>query len=270
MQETPRPLFVAGQFILMNLFNAIVWIAGLVFFLKSAPGKPYRLIGWIFVAILAIMLVFKAKVYYPAPAYPMMLAGGAVLLEQKLRSPRRRAALAVAITAMGVVFVPVVCPIGSIEWKEQYISRILGFMVDDASDLTFDFRYQIRRQDEMDAFLKVYNSLPEAERSECVVLTNDYGDASLVSVLGRNIGLPPAISGNNSYYLWGTQGATGQSVIAFGFDEAFLKTLFADVALAAEAPSPYRKDFGAGRPVFLCRKPTAPLGQLWPNFKLYR
>ena len=270
MQDTPRALFVAGQFILMNLFNAIVWIAGLVFFLRNGAGRRYRLIGWTFITVAAVMLVFKAKVYYLAPAYPMLLAGGSVLLEQNLRRPYLRASLATAIAAMGVIFVPAVCPVGSIDWKEQYISRLLGFMMDDPSDLTFDFRYQIRKQDELNAFLSVYNNLPEAERSECVVLTKEYGSASLVNVLGRGAGLPPGISGNNSYYLWGPQGATGDCVIAFGFDETLLRSLFADITVAAQAPSPYRKNFGAGRPVFLCRKPTAPLNQLWPNLKSYR
>jgi len=270
MQNTPRALFVIGQFILINLFNAVVWIAGLVFFLKSDRGRPYRMIGWIYFTVLAFMLIFKAKVYYLAPAYPMLLAGGSVLLEKNLRRPRLRASLVTAISAMGIVFVPVVCPIGSIDWKEQYISRILGFVIDDPTDLTFDFRYQLLKPEELTAFLNVYNSLSGAEKPDCVVLTKDYGDASLVNVLGRKAGLPPAISGNNSYYLWGPQGATGQSVIAFGFDETFLKTIFANVTVAAEAPSPWRKNYGAGRPVFLCRNPIAPLDQLWPNLKFYR
>ncbi|MCX5769407.1 MAG: glycosyltransferase family 39 protein, partial [Candidatus Hydrogenedentes bacterium] len=213
MQDTPRPLFVVGQFILMNVFNAVVWIAGLVFFLKSAPGRPYRILGWIYLTVFVIMLTFKAKVYYLAPAYPMLLAGGAVLLEQQIsRRPYLRASLPTAIAAMGIVFIPIVCPIGSIEWKEQYISRVLGFMLDDPSDLTFDFRYQILKQDQLDAFLNVYNCLPVTEQADCVVLAKDYGCASLVNVLGRDAGLPPGISGNNSYYLWGPQGATGRCV----------------------------------------------------------
>jgi hypothetical protein len=266
MQETPRALFVVGQFLLMNAFNAVVWIAGLVFFLKSGAGRRYGMLGWVFATVLAVMLVFKAKVYYSAPAYPMLFAGGSVLIEERLRRPWGRALLAAAIGAMGVVFVPIVCPVGTIEWKERYISKVLGFVIDDPTDLTFDFRYQIGRQEQLKAFADVYGGLDEAEKSDCVILTREYSTASLVNVLGRAMGLPAGISGNNSYYIWGPGGATGNCAIAFGYDEAYLETLFSEVAVGAEAPSPY----GGGGLVFLCRGPLRPLGEVWASLKRYR
>ena len=273
MQNTSRAEFILAQFILMNPFNAIVWIAGFVFFFRSEAGSPYRLVGWIFPTVLTIMLVFKAKVYYLVPAYPMLMAGGAVLLERQLAGRRgyhARAALTAAIVAIGLVFLPIVTPIGSLKWKEQYISQVLRFMINDPSDLTFDFRYQLGRYEQVRAFLSVYMKLAEEEKKGCVILTNEYDTASEVNVLGAEMGLPQAISGNNSYYLWGPQGATGKCTIAFGYEEGLLKTCFEEVSVVAEAPCPWYKDIDSVRPVFLCRKPVASLQQLWPRFKSYR
>ena len=33
---------------------------------------------------------------------------------------------------------------------------------------------------------------------------NNYGEAAAIDVFGRGLGLPPAVSGHNNYYLWGT------------------------------------------------------------------
>ncbi|MBX7260009.1 MAG: glycosyltransferase family 39 protein [Candidatus Hydrogenedentes bacterium] len=272
MQGTSRALFVVSQILLMNPINALIWIAGIIFFMSKA-GHPYRLLGWVFVTVMAILLVFKAKVYYSLPAYPMLLAGGAVLLERRFDSRFRRYArvmLPAAITAMGAVFVPVVCPVGTLDWKERYISRVLGFIVDSPTELTFDFRYQLGRNEQIQAFHTIYESLDEQERGECTVLSGEYGVASEVNVLGRSMGLPLAISGNNSYYLWGPQGASGACVIAFGFDEDFLRRLFGDVRVAGEAPCPWGNEAPALRPIYLCRKPVAPLEQMWSQLKSFR
>lgn len=272
MQHTPRLEFVAEQFVFLNVFGSVVWIAGLVFFLKHRDGCPYRILGWVFMADLAIMLVFKAKIYYLAPAYPMLMAGGGVLLERYLVGPRMRyarVALPLAIAAMGLVFVPIACPVGSIEWKERYITRVLGFLVDDPRDLTFDFRYQRGRVEQIEAFSIVYESLDAGCRKACVILTDEYDTASAVNVLGRDMGLPQAIGGNNSYYLWGPQGATGECVIAYGYDEAFLRTCFREVRVVGEAVSPWYLESAGVRPIYVCRMPVAPLAEMWPRFKRY-
>ncbi|MBI5094689.1 MAG: glycosyltransferase family 39 protein [Candidatus Hydrogenedentes bacterium] len=100
MQRTSRFEFLLAQFVFLNVFGAIVWIAGLVYFLTSEAGRSYRLTGWIFITVLSVMLAFKAKIYYLAPAYPMLMAGGAVLLERRLTRLRgyyARAGLSAAI-----------------------------------------------------------------------------------------------------------------------------------------------------------------------------
>ncbi|MBI2432475.1 MAG: glycosyltransferase family 39 protein [Candidatus Hydrogenedentes bacterium] len=273
MQDTSRVEFMLAQVVLMNVFGAVVWLAGLIFFLRSKAGGTYRFLGWVFLTVLVIMLVFNAKVYYLVPAYPMLMAGGAVLLERWLSGRwgiAVRAALSSAIVIMGLIFLPIVSPIGPLEWKEDYIGQVLGFMLDDPADLTFDFRYQHCRPEELQAFRAVYEKVPAEEQQECVILTNEYDTASEVNVLGRDLGLPKAVSGNNSYYLWGTAGATGECVIAFGYGEDLLRACFQEVTNAGVISCPWRDTSGTGRPLFLCRRPTANLEQLWLRFKVFR
>jgi hypothetical protein len=270
MQTTPRSEFILAQFILLNLFGAIVWLSGLAFFLKDEMGRPYRIIGFIYPVVLFIMLVFQAKVYYLIPAYPMLMAGGAVWLERRLARRVERMALSFAIIGMGLIFLPMVTPVGSLEWKDRYVSRTIGFMIQKPTDLTFDFHYQLCRPEEVLKFSKVYKSLDVQERQQCVILTDQYDSASEVNVLGPALGLPPAISGSNSYYLWGTRGFNGDCIIAFGYKEELLKKCFREVSIATYAPDPGFITPPRDRPIFLCRKPYAPLAELWPKLKIYR
>ena len=268
MQTTPRSQFLVAQIVLMNLFNVIVWVAAFRFFFSNAAGKPYRIFAWIFLTVLAVMLLFQAKVYYLAPAYPMLMAGGAVHLE-RWRRPAR-IALSAALAGMTLFFLPMVTPVGSLEWKEQYIRKALGFLIEAPSDLTFDFRFELGRDKQIDVFQQVCEQLPEEDRRRCVILTGSYDVASEVNLLGRSRGLPEAISGANSYYLWGPRGATGDCVIAVGYDEELLRQCFDEVSVAAEMECPWITFGDPVRPVLLCRKPKAPLEQLWPKFKRYR
>jgi hypothetical protein len=245
-------------------------LSGLVFFLKNNRGRPYRIIGFIYPTVLFIMLIFQAKVYYLVPAYPMLMAGGAVWLEQSLARRLERMALSFAIIVMGLIFLPMVTPVGSLKWKDRYVARTIGFMIQKPTDLTFDFHYQLCRPEEVQKFSEVYASLNDQEKQRCIILTDQYDSASEVNVLGASLGLPPAISGSNSYYLWGPQGASGECVIAFGYKEEMLKKCFREVSIAAYAPDPGFIAPPRNRPIFLCRKPYVSLAKLWPKLKIYR
>ena len=68
---------------------------------------------------------------------------------------------------------------------------------------------------------EVYRTLPADEQKEAVFLGNNYGEAAAIDVLGRPLGLPPAVSGHNNYFLWGPQGHDGSVVIRLGGGLAF-------------------------------------------------
>ncbi len=73
--------FLGGQVGGMKPFNFPIWLTGLYFYLFSQRGRPYRMMGIIYVSIFILFIVQHAKGYYLGPAYPMLLAGGAALIE---------------------------------------------------------------------------------------------------------------------------------------------------------------------------------------------
>ena len=62
-------------------------LAGLWFVFARPEGKRWRMLGWMYVLTLAAFLVARGRDYYLAPAYPMLLAAGAVWGEKGLRFP---------------------------------------------------------------------------------------------------------------------------------------------------------------------------------------
>ena len=70
----------------LNLFFTPVWAAGLYYCFVMAEGKPYRALGWMFVIPLSLFFAAKARSYYIAPEYPMLLAAGAAVGERWLAS----------------------------------------------------------------------------------------------------------------------------------------------------------------------------------------
>jgi hypothetical protein len=57
-------------------------------------------------------------------------------------------------------------------------------------------------------------ALPEPDRRRAAILASNYGEAAAIDVFGAKDHLPPALSEQNQYFLWGTRGYDGSVVIA--------------------------------------------------------
>src|SRR5690349_400383 len=64
--------FLAEQTLLVHPLAFGVVLAGLWFFFRSKDGRAYRFLGWTYLLVLAEMLIFKGRIYYVAPIYPML------------------------------------------------------------------------------------------------------------------------------------------------------------------------------------------------------
>jgi hypothetical protein len=94
-----------------------LWLAGLIYFFAARVGKRYCMIGWMYLAPMVLFFIARGRPYYLAPAYPMLLAAGAVWGEQWTNSlPFARARIVRRTTwgilmFSGVVIATVVLPI---------------------------------------------------------------------------------------------------------------------------------------------------------------
>src|SRR6201999_2075244 len=76
---------------------------------------------------------------------------------------------------------------------------------------------------------RVYRTLPPADRARAAIFGQNYGEAAAMDIFGKPLGLPPAISGHNNYYLWGPRGADGNVMIVIGGNLKQEQSLFESV-----------------------------------------
>ena len=86
-----RATYWIAQVAFTGLVLTPIWIAGLVWTLRSQPARPFRAVG--IACALAIALYFAAggKAYYPGAVFTFLFAAGAVPLEHWLAARPRRA-----------------------------------------------------------------------------------------------------------------------------------------------------------------------------------
>ena len=108
--------------------------------------------------------------------------------------------------------------------------------------------------------------LTPEERAHARVFGQNYGEAGAVDVLGRRLGLPPAISGHNSYWMWGPRGWDGRVLIIIGGDPED-NAKFDSVETVGTVQAPYAMPYERGVQVSIGRGLKMPVAEAWPKLK---
>lgn len=116
---------------------------------------------------------------------------------------------------------------------------------------------------------EVYRSLPAEDRARAVFFGNNYGEAAAIDVYGGSLGLPPAISGHNNYYLWGPRGHDGSVIIIIGGDTSRYAELFRSYRVAGRIDSPYAMPYETNQPIYVLYGMKAPMEGSWAQVKHY-
>lgn len=267
--------FFSGQALLLHPLYLPLWLAGLGALLFSRALRPYRALGLGFVALLGLYLLLKAKAYYMAPAYPMLLAAGAGVLERAVRRPLPRAAVLTAAVAGGVALMPLTLPVLSVERFIAY-QKTLGLEPPRTERhrmgvLPQHYADQHGWRELVSAVAEVYQRLPPEEQARTMLYAQNYGEAGAIDWLGRAHGLPPASSGHNHYFLWGPRPAEPEVLLIIGGDAEDHAQACSHLELAARMPpNPYVMPYEDQLPLYLCRGLKAPMATLWPSVKHYQ
>jgi hypothetical protein len=266
------------QTILVHPLAAPIWIAGLIALFFSARLKPFRLLGWSYLVCYAVLFALHGKNYYLAPAYPMLLAAGAVVIDFGFNRPANawlKPAIVILLLAGGAHLAPVTVPILSPDHFLAYMKRLpfkLPVMEHQHERAALPQWYadQFGWQEIVDETALAWNQIPQTERAGCAIFAQDYGQAGAIDFLGRRYGLPSALSGHQTYFLWGPRGYSGQCMIILGQSKQALERYFDSVQFVGISPdNPYALETEIG--VDICRGPKfGTLAQLWPELKKWR
>jgi hypothetical protein len=270
--------YFAQQVLIVHPILAPIWIIGVLAFLFSARLKPYRFLGWTYLVAFTMFVVLKGKNYYLGPIYAVYLAAGAVVIESLIERSRQawlKPALVVVILCAGAWIAPVVMPVLPVDQFISYMNK-LPFKVPRSEHshmravLPQHYADQFGWEEIVAKVNEAYLKLPPPERAGCAIFAQDYGQAGAIDFLGRRYGLPPALSGHQTYYLWGPRGYSGNCMIVLDDSKETLESIFEQVEyVGTSADNPYALE--RELPVFICRGAKfGSLAELWPKLKKWR
>ncbi|HKV37602.1 MAG TPA: glycosyltransferase family 39 protein [Blastocatellia bacterium] len=266
--------FVLQQILLVNPLAFPIWLAGLGFFLFSKRGRPYRLLGFAYLIALAILMYLHGKNYYLAPIYPMLLAGGAIAVDDAIDrigwrwlKPAISAGLAAAAAALSPLVVPVLPVKTFLEYQAAFpIKSPATEKSHVGAPLPQLFADQFGWEEMTAVVARIYNSLPPGEQEKTAIFADNYGEAGAIDFFGPRYGLPKSISGHQSYFFWGPRNYTGEVMIIVGSGGEDLAAKFQKVEVAAKLDNPYAIPF-ENRSIYLCWGLKANLKDVWPKVK---
>ncbi len=269
-----QPAFLREQLLLAGPLAAGVWLCGLWACLvrpKLATARAFA-VAWL--VLFEVFDLIHGKPYYMASIYPVLLAFGAGRIEAWVKAPAGRAAAIGAVALAGVATAPLTLPILPVDAFVRYQKAIgvkpstgehqlLGALPQHYADM-FGWPEMAAR------VAAVYRALPPQDRARAVFYGENYGEAAAIDVFGRRLGLPPAISGHNQYFLWGPRGHDGSVMIIIGGDPKHYADLFERFDVVGRIEAPYAMPYETGQPIYVLRDMKTPLPAFWPMVKHYQ
>jgi Dolichyl-phosphate-mannose-protein mannosyltransferase len=266
--------FIAQQITLMNPATLPLWLGGLLWLFASRGGRRYRPIGIIYLVTLAEFIILHGKSYYLAPAYPMLFAAGGVAVERVFaaRLQLLKPLLLAAIIVSGALLAPMVLPILPPEKLVAYMRAIHmeppRTETSHTAELPQVFADQFGWEQMVGSVAYVYHHLKPEDQKRVAIFCQNYGEAGAIDFFGRKLGLPPAISGHQNYFLWGPRDWNGEVILVLDTNDTDEREQFGSVEdLGQVASSPWAMPFERGRHIFLCRDLKGSVQELWPRIK---
>ncbi|MGE5461822.1 MAG: ArnT family glycosyltransferase [Syntrophothermus sp.] len=274
----PEQLYSAA-----NPLAVYLWVLGLYFFWRcsGSSGQPsetdgpkqsafphYRPLVWMYAVPLALFLAMRGRGYYLAPAYPMLIAGGAYYVGEQVRHwttadrDARYSWLYYSLVISGLIVasmsMPVV-PVNSFWWKIGDSTHAL-------------FRDEIGWPEMVRTVASIRDKVQPEERQHLGILASNYGEAGAINVYGPAYHLPHAISGMDSYWLWGYGDPPPETVIVVGMTQLDASSLFETCSVVGTTANPYgiqNIESLYFPDILLCRHLRQPWEQFWKTFLSY-
>lgn len=216
--------FLGLQAVVMNPLTLPVWGGGLVVALRS---PRWRALGVGFLTVMLILMINgRSRENYLSPAYPFVIAPGAIwLVDWCARNwrwkwkwaPRPIPTYFSAVGLSGAATASIVLPLLPI----HTLAEIYGVLPTPppstergAKSPVQGFGDMVGWPEQAAMVARAYHELPPERRRHAAILTYNYGEAAAVERFGRDI--PAPISTHNNYWIWGPRDWDGKTAIVIG------------------------------------------------------
>lgn len=258
--------FLRDQLRIQGNPMALLLVAGGLWFLFTPPGRRYRTLAWMYVTPLVLFLAMKGRGYYLTPAYPMLIAAGAVWLERLIEARSEVAARRLRLASWGTL----AAGTSAVLWLTLPTAPVHSQRWRLLSTVNQNLKEEIGWPELVDTVASIHARLPAEEKPRAGILTGDGAEAGAINLLGRGRGLPRAISGFNSHWLRGYGEPPPETIISVGLRPDLLARYFERCELAGRITNRYgiaNEETTDAPEVFLCRGLLLPWPDLWARLQ---
>ncbi|MGA1870158.1 MAG: glycosyltransferase family 39 protein [bacterium] len=268
-----RSLF--NQIMFMNPVTFPFWLAGAWYYLFSRGGKPYRLLGWIYLFVLVTLLLARSsRPDRILAVYPMLCAAGGLTIGKFVERFHMRLIFQTAIIAVLFVFgssmVPIGVPLLPPSLAIRYFQKLgVSTQIEKGVNLSLPQWYADRFgwKKMVANIAEVYQSLPAKEKPYITILAGNYGQAGAIEFFGLQYHLPQVFSLHNNYHLWGPPDESMRTYMAIGISFKDLSSVFEDIKQVRVHTCEYCRENNLT--IYVCRCPKRSIKDLWPKLKQY-
>jgi hypothetical protein len=270
--------YLSNLLVYMHPLLLPLWLAGLCRIFRRMNGADHRFLAWMLAATFVLMFALHAPARMLAELFLPLLAAGAVWAEERTAGVRWerwiKAGAVAGVAATAALSIPLTLPILPMDRVEAFAAPFqrLGLPIKEFNGLAFTVSPLLMGRIGWDDLVRetagVYDDLPPEEQAIAGIYADWYMPAGAIDQLGPAYGLPHAVSGSLTYYLWGP-GYTWEVMIVITDKTNRVGVFFDECELKAALPDAFDEPVGS-LAIFVCRKPKVPAGVIWPSMKSYR
>ncbi|HTZ71954.1 MAG TPA: glycosyltransferase family 39 protein, partial [Acetobacteraceae bacterium] len=262
--------FWIAQSLGMNIVLAPLWLTGLVAPFLPRGAQAGRVAAGAFVVTAAAVFAAHGKDYYLFPAYPAVFATGAASIARLhvlFRTGWCGLALANA-ALLAPITLPLLSPDGLFHFMQKtHIRPSPNEAAGVGAKITQVFSDEFGWRGLATTVAAIYRGLPDTDRAATGIFAWNYGEAASIDFFTAGSGLPPAMSSENQYYVWGPRDGDVHNLILVNVDADVWKQRCATLTQVATFGARYAMPYESDRPIFLCRGLVQPLAAMWPETK---
>jgi hypothetical protein len=269
-------------FYAMNLALLPVYAIGLWRIFRRFRETNYGFLGVMFLSTLVLLFVLHAKVWMLAELFIPLIAAGAVGVEE-FSAGRNwgkilKTSLVAAMVGGGILAAPVTLPILPLESLSAYVNK---FKFLDNPTEEFNMNYseypinlglRIGWEELVSKVAEVYNELSLEDRKSAGIYTNWYAPASAIDYFGPQYGLPHAVSGHLTYYLWGPGYSWDVMIMLTNnispINTTTMSLFFSECEFKGRVFNPYTIPLNQLN-IYVCRKPLLSPEKIWKEMEFY-
>jgi 4-amino-4-deoxy-L-arabinose transferase-like glycosyltransferase len=234
------------KFGMVGILTLLAWWA-LIFY---KPFGPYRFIGITFLVTITLYTLCRAKNYYALGLYPVFFAIGGVYLDAILKKGKAAIIIALVVINATVFFaiskyiMPVPSP-AYIAANHADYEKLGMLRWEDGKNhiLPQDFADMLGWKEMADLAYKAYISLPDSEKANTLIYTDNYGQVGALNYYNRNR-TPKAFSFNTDYLFWFPEGMHIRNLVFVGNVDDDICRHFTTCKLMGKIENPYAREKG--------------------------